>query len=78
MAALDRRIYEKLTPLVSEIIRLSEQADDAIASSVNAGKHSQDGVTQANQAALAYVKSLPRQIADLIGYDGQSAEGGVL
>lgn len=61
LAALHLEVYETVTPLVSEAIRLSEDAIFAAEREVDVDK-----LRRSNQAALTFIKKLPKGLGGLI------------
>jgi hypothetical protein len=62
LAALHLGMFQRVTPLVSEAIRLSEDAIHAAEGELDA-----EGLRGSNQAALALIKKLPNELGDTIG-----------
>lgn len=66
VAALSQSLYERVTPHVSEIIRLGSESFDALAGArTDFDAHKQDLLT-CNQRALTYIKALPADLGEML------------
>ncbi len=67
LAELDSSLYKQITPFVSDAINLTERVFEGTSLMRENTDHGIQALSECNQAALKFIKTLPQQIANLIG-----------
>ena len=65
-ATLNRSLYEKVTPLVSEAIALGSETYEALLEATRNMVSATNDLQTTNQKALAFIKGIPTELADML------------
>ena len=66
LASVNSETYERITPIVSETIKVGSTTYEALLEATSHSKKRRDSLLKANREAFSLIKVIPKQVADII------------